>query len=149
MASGKLLATRHVGIVVHDMEAALDFYSGLLGLKLVRHLDEYGDYIDALVGVPGARLNTYKLSAEGDSFVIELLEVTSHPGGKIATTFPDVGASHPAFQVQDLDGLHERLTAAGVEFVSPVQSSPYDPVKTVFCRDPSGTLVQFVEFLEG
>lgn len=146
---GTVRAARHVGIVVSDMESALRFYRDQLGLELVRHLDEQGEYIDALVGVEGARLDTYKLSAPGDGFVIELLEVVSHPGGPIETTFPDVGASHVAFQVEDLDGLHARLRAAGVEFISPVQSSPYDPVKTVFCRDPSGTLVQFVEFLEG
>ncbi len=148
MTRGTVLAARHVGIVVSDMEAALGFYRDLLGLTLVRHLDEHGGYIDHLVGVKGARLDTYKLSAPGDSFVIELLQVVSHPRGPIETTFPDVGASHVAFQVDDLDGLFERLRANGVEFLSAVQSSPYDPVKTVFCRDPSGTLVQFVEFLE-
>ncbi|HET8892653.1 MAG TPA: VOC family protein [Gaiellaceae bacterium] len=146
--NGTLRRARHVGIVVGSMDAALRFYRDLLGLELVRHLVEEGDYIDALIGVNGAKLDTHKLTVPGDGFVIELMEIMSHPGDPIAPVFPDLGASHVAFEVSDIDELHERLSAAGVTFVSPVQSSPYDPVKTVFCRDPDGTLVQFVEFLE-
>lgn len=141
---------RHVGIVVSSMNKALKFYQDLLGLKIVKHLIEEGEYIDRLLGVSGARLDTYKLSASGDDFVIELMEVTSHPDGPPANpTFTDIGASHVAFEVTDIEGLYKKLSKANVRFHSVPQASPYDPVKTVFALDPDGTIVQFVEFLKG
>ena len=129
------------------MEAALGFYRDLLGLDVVVHLVEEGDYIDRLNGVAGARLDVYKLAAGEDDFVVELIEVTSHPEAPERRVFEAIGASHVAFQVSEIDSLYRRLDAAGVSTVSAPQTSPYDPVKTMFCRDPDGTLVQFVEFL--
>lgn len=145
-----LKRARHVGIVVSSMEKSLKFYKEILGLRIRKHLIEEGGYIDRLVGVSGARLDTYKLSAPGDDFVIELMEVTSHPGTPpLNPAFTDIGASHVAFEVTDIEGLYKKLSKANVRFHSVPQSSPYDPVKTVFALDPDGTIVQFVEFLNG
>jgi catechol 2,3-dioxygenase-like lactoylglutathione lyase family enzyme len=131
---------------VSDISRALHFYRDLLGLEVITDLIEEGEFIDNLVGLTGARLETYKLAAPNDEFVIELMEVTSHPNQAGNPRFDDIGTSHIAFEVDDIDRLYTSLSENGVRFCGEAASSPFDPAKSVFALDPDGTMVQFVEF---
>ena len=89
-----------------------------------------------------------KLKAE-DGVSIELLQYLSHPQ---AVPEPrracDVGCNHVALQVDDLDSLHEKLLAEGIEFnIAPTISSE-GFAKVTYCRDPEGVLVELVEILK-
>jgi len=59
----------------------------------------------------------------------------------------NIGCSHFALTVDDLDSLYERLTKNGTPFNYPVQISPDGNVKIAFCRDPDGTLIELVQDL--
>lgn len=52
------------------------------------------------------------------------------------------------FTVQDLDGLFQKLSRAGVRFTAPPQVSPDGLAKVVFCQDPDGAPIELVEMLE-
>src|SRR5712691_6907267 len=64
---------RHTGIVVSDIETSLPFYRDLLGLQSWWDEIEEGPFVDAVTGVPGARIHTVKLKAP-DGVSIELLQ---------------------------------------------------------------------------
>jgi len=142
-------AVRHFGVVVSDMGRSLRFYRDLLGLKVVRMMDESGEYIDDMLSLQNVRVSTVKLSADSGSTLVELLEFKSHPrqprGDREVCS---VGPSHVAFTVDNLVAVHQRLSQAGVRFNAPPQLSPDGYAKVTFCQDPDGTLVELVEVLD-
>lgn len=142
-------AVRHFGIVVSDMERSLRFYRDLLGLKVVRVMDESGEYIDNMLSLQNVRVATVKMSANSGSTLIELLEFNSRPRETPEKReVYSIGPSHVAFTVDDLDVVYRRLSQAGVRFNAPPQLSPDGYAKVTFCQDPDGTLVELVEVLD-
>ena len=139
---------RHAGIVVSDMARALAFYRDLLGLEVVRTMDESGEYLDSLLGLSQARVTTVKLSAGGGVTLIELLEFQSPVAVRRGETGPaTLGPTHVALTVDDLAAVHAALTARGIRFIAPPQRSPDGRVNVAFCHDPDGTLLELVQEL--
>ncbi len=143
---GVVSAFRHTGIVVTDTERSLGFYRDLLGLSVVRELEESGAYLETLLTVPHARVRTIKLSIDGTTPCLELLQFPSHPATAPASRpVYAVGPSHVAFSVSDVEAVYRRLSKAGVSFTAPPQRSPDGAVKVTCCRDPDGVMVELVE----
>ena len=139
---------RHVGIIVKDMERAVEFYCDLLGHKILVDFTEGGGYFSKLVGLENAEARVVKVGAPDGTFV-ELIQFSTHDVIAPSTLdFNARGLGHTCFTVDDIDGLYERMTARGVKFVTPPLQSEFDPVKTCFCYDPDDSLVQFVQILE-
>lgn len=138
---------RHTGIVVSNLESSLYFYRELLGFKVVKRMDESGDYIDKISGLENVKVTTVKMAA-GDGNLIELLYFHSHPRRlNSKKNLCDVGVSHVAFTVENLDVEYEKLLKAGVQFTAPPQLSPDGYAKVTFCHDPDGTSIELVEVL--
>jgi len=137
---------RHSGIVVNDLEASLHFYREMLGFEIVKQMDESGDYINQVLGLCDTNVTTVKMAAP-DGQIIELLYYHSHPGEPKPREICDIGISHIAFTVDDLNSEYERLSSEGVEFICPPQLSPDGHVKVAFCRAPERTFVELVEVL--
>lgn len=139
---------RHTGIVVSNMEQSLKFYRDLIGLKVVKDFTEKGKYIDSISGLSGVHLRMVKLTAD-DGSMIELLLYLSHPNQPpIKTRIYDLGCSHVAFTVDNIDMEYERLSGKGVKFNCPPYISPDGYAKVTFCHDPDGTCIELVEVLD-
>lgn len=139
---------RHTGIVVSNLEASLYFYCDLLGFKVVKRMDESGEYIDNISSLKNVKVTTIKMAAP-DGNLIELLYYHSHQRFNISyREICDIGISHIAFSVDDLEQEYNRLTAAGVTFSAPPQLSPDGYAKVTFCKDPDGNLLELVEVLK-
>ena len=139
---------RHVGIVVKKIDDVLPFYQNLLGLKLEKRAHEPEEFVNRLLGLSHCKLITVKLAAEEGETVIELLEFASHSGNQAA--LPELtctGITHIAFTVKNLDELYQKLTLAGIAFISPPLKSPDGYAKVAFCRDPAGNYLELVEVL--
>ena len=140
-------AIRHFGIVVSDIEKSLHFYRDLLGLKIKIDMLEEGKFIDSISGLTNVKVRTVKMSAD-DGNLIELLRYESHKRKpRKNNELPNIGASHPAFTVENLDYEYERLKENGVEFNCPPQISRDGKAKVAFCKDPEGNFVELVEEL--
>jgi catechol 2,3-dioxygenase-like lactoylglutathione lyase family enzyme len=137
---------RHTGIVVNDLEKSLYFYKDLLGFKIIKQMDEMGEYINAVLGLHHVKVTTIKMAAP-DGQMIELLQYHSHPREQKLREIFDIGISHIAFTVEDLTGEYDRCKAMGVPFNSPPQLSPDGYAKVTFCKAPEGTLIELVEVL--
>jgi len=145
-----VFAVRHIGIVVTNMEKSLKFYRDLLGLSIVRNMDESGEYLDNMLSIKNAHVNTVKLAANDkeDGVLVELLEFKSNPQTpKDNSDISRIGASHVAFTVNDLDKLYSEFVVAGINFNAPPQFSPDGYAKVTFCRDPDGTPIELVQVL--
>ncbi|MFZ3169722.1 MAG: VOC family protein [Candidatus Methanoperedens sp.] len=138
---------RHTGIVVSDMEGSLKFYRDLLGLKVIKDFSEKGDYIDSILGLSGVHLRMVKL-VTADGSMIELLQYLSHPNQPpIKSGICNLGCSHIAFTVDNIDEEYRRLLENGVRFNCSPYISPDGYAKVAFCHDPDGTSIELVEIL--
>ena len=69
-------------------------------------------------------------------------------GTPIPTQLYTPGNAHLALRVNDIQALHARLTAQGIEFLSPplaVTAGPNKGRQAVYLRDPDGIIVQLME----
>ena len=136
---------RHTGLVVADLDRALDFWCDLLGFRVARRMEESGAHIDAMLGLNNVRLTTVKLAAP-DGNLIELLHFHSHPDRPTWAGAPfSTGFTHVALTVEDLAAACTRLEEAGVTFDAPPQQSPDGHARMTYCRGPEGVLLELVE----
>ena len=137
---------RHFGIVVSDVEKSLDFYGNNLGLEIkVDNLEE-GNFIDTILGIKNVKVRTIKMIAKEGKTMLEILHYKSHKGEKRKKyRIFDIGASHPAFTVKDINEEYKKLKKRGVKFISSPQISPNGKAKVAFCIDPDGVPVELVQ----
>ena len=144
-----MFSVRHIGITVTDMEKSLELYRDYFGLEVVWDQIEQGEFIDGLSNIKDIKVRTVKMKDDRGA-MIELLEYHSHPE-KNHQNFIDkgieIGISHLAVTVKDLDEVYAHLASMELEFNYKPQVSPDGNVKVCFCRDFDGTLIELVEEL--
>tara|TARA_Y100000034_G_scaffold65962_1_gene79637 strand:- start:217 stop:645 length:429 start_codon:yes stop_codon:yes gene_type:complete len=142
-----MINIRHTGIVVSDMERSLKFYRDLLGFEVKKDMIESGDYINNFSDLNDVVVRTVKMSLENGDMV-ELLYYDSHlEEPDMTRKITQIGCSHIALTVDNLDETYETLKENDVKFNSPPQYSPDGFAKVTFCKDPDGSLVELVEEL--
>ncbi len=139
---------RHIGITVTDMEKSLELYRDYFGFRVVWDEIEEGDFIDSLSGIKDISVRTVKLK-DFTGGMIELLEYKSHPEirPRLLREITEIGISHFAMNVEDLDKTYLRLKNLGLEFNDEPKVSPDGGAKVCFCRDYDGNLIELVEVL--
>jgi catechol 2,3-dioxygenase-like lactoylglutathione lyase family enzyme len=140
----------HAGIVVSDLDRAIDFYTAVLGLELMTEPTPpaSGARLERLLNLPGARLHAGVLLRAGDS-AIELHEFEA-PEWTGPTPVPAhaIGAQHVAFQCDDLAAEKAAIEARGGTFLTDihlVDSGPFEGLRTAFLLDPDGIRIEFIE----
>lgn len=122
----------HTMIRVQDLERSLAFYTGLLGMRLVRRMEfPDGQFSLAFVGY----------GPEADTAVIELTHNWDGRGYVHGSAF-----GHIAVGVADLDAACAALSAAGVDIPrapGPLAGNPDEWI--AFARDPDGYLVELIQ----
>jgi len=145
-----MISIRHIGIVVNNIDKSLSFYRGLLGFEVVRDMDEKGNIIDVFLNMKGVNVRTVKLK-DSNGIMIELLKFYSHPKDlnlNVDNQLVNIGCSHFALTIDNLDKLYQKLKKKKVYFLSEPQTTSDNGVKVVFCKDPDGTFIELVEVLK-
>ena len=139
--------TRHIGIVVSDMDKNLHFWRDVMGLKVVKDFWEEGNFIDTIQHLQGVKLHMIKLAAP-DNSMVELLKDESHPTPPPEhNSLCDRGIRHIAFTVDDVQDAWSTLRKEGCEVLSEPVTSPDGKARLFFARDPEGSLLEIVEVL--
>ena len=116
-----------VAIVVDDYDQAIEFFTKALGFELVEDspslTNDGRPKRWVVVRPPGAETGILLARADGQD---QAAVVGNQFAGRVGLFF----------QVDDFDAVHERMTAAGVEFVTAPRTEPYGRV-AVF-RDIAG-----------
>ena len=112
------VALRHIGIVVSDLEKAVKLYQDYLGCELVVKLPGLtGAFQERLVGIDDVVMNVAILRTQ-DNNRIELLEYKNCQGKKRKPILSnDIGASHFALTVENIDNLYESRNIFDVSFI--------------------------------
>ena len=138
---------RHVGIVVTNLDSIIPLYRDLLGLKIIKRMDEGNEFIEKVCGVKEAGLTTVKM-ATPDGDIVELLYYRSHLSRHLSGKIYRPGFSHIAFTVKDLEAKYQTLLKAGVHFISSPTISFDHQAKVAFCQDSQGNFIELVEELK-
>ena len=134
----------HTGLVVSDLEGAIDFYRGVLGLRLVERRERRGGPISQVLGYKDTHIKVADMAAP-DGRVIELIHYLHPDPMELPTEERSVlGASHIAFNVEDIDVTLGHLVAGGAQQMNP----PADvaPGKRVcYLQDPFGNWLELIQ----
>jgi catechol 2,3-dioxygenase-like lactoylglutathione lyase family enzyme len=134
----------HVGISVRDLDRSIAFYRDLLGLELLAALPFEGPMFSQVMGVDDAQ-GRMCVMRKG-SLQLELFEfATPDPAQKDANhSVADHGLTHFGIDVEDIDAVYARLSAAGVRFHCPVQTFP-SGMRATYGRDIDGNVFELLE----
>jgi catechol 2,3-dioxygenase-like lactoylglutathione lyase family enzyme len=138
---------RHTGIVVDDLNESLEFYTKKLGFEVSIRMEESGPFINKILGFNSLRVTTVKMTI-ADGQMIELLDFTSHKKANIKKSINNIGPTHLAFSVDDVDAIYLDFKKSGIEFISSPEVSQDGYAKVAFCQAPEGTYIELVQLLK-
>ncbi len=138
---------RHVAIVVEDLDRMVEFYTGVLGLKLKRNFDIESEEFRKGIGIKDAKARGAHLMVPDSNVEIELFQFIDNQCEKGKTSVANmIGYRHMAFIVDDLEKAVEILKENGVEFFSePITVNEPESVRGfrfVYFRDPEGNIIE-------
>jgi catechol 2,3-dioxygenase-like lactoylglutathione lyase family enzyme len=135
----------HVGIIVRDLEDAVEFFAAL-GLELQGEASVEGDWVDRIVGLEGVQAQIAMLQTPDGHGRVELASFhrpsTDRAGERAPANAP--GIRHVAFAVDDIDAVLARLRARGAELVGEV-GRYRDIYKLCYVHGPEGIIVELAE----
>jgi lactoylglutathione lyase len=122
----------HTMIRVGDLDKSIDFYTRLLGMKLLRRKDyPTGEFTLAFVGY-------------GDEDSHTVLELT-HNWGRREPYEIGTGFGHLAVGVPDIYATCERLAAESVRIPRPPGPMKHGGSVIAFIEDPDGYKIELIE----
>jgi lactoylglutathione lyase len=123
-------AADYVVLVVEDVDRALGFYCGLLGLPLGHRS---GPYAQLETGV--TRVAFYERTAMAETL-----------GSELEPPSPNAPAFELGFKVDDCDVAYDELVTAGATPALAPTDRPWGQ-RTAYVRDPDGHLVELAQDL--
>lgn len=146
-ASGRVTATGHTGITVSDLDRAIGYFSGALGLPVSTPVACSGELFEQVTGVPGCVIDICYVTAPGHT--IELLCYSSPPGKASSGLRPcDNGHLHLCFEVDDIAAVIAAGRPHGFEPVNPVQVVGHGAragTKVIYTKGPDNLIVELME----
>ena len=122
----------HTMIRVLDLEKSIDFYTRLLGMRLLSRKDyPSGEFTLVFVGY-------------GDESSTAVIELTHNWGQKEPYTIGS-GFGHIAIGVPDIYGACERLAKEGVKIPRPPGPMKHGGSVIAFVEDPDGYKIELIE----
>lgn len=118
----------YVVLVVEDLDGALAFYTGVLGLELGHRSGPF-----AQLATGATRLALFERGAMAETLGFEL-----------RAPDPAAPAFELGFKVDSADAAYAELVAAGAEATTPPTDRPWGQ-RTAYVRDPDGHLIELAE----
>lgn len=146
-----LKGIHHHGFTVADVDCSVRFYRDVLGLELVRISDRSNiPSYDTMLGYKDVKLRIAVLRHPRNDFILELIQYVNPRGQARPLENKFVGASHLAFEVEDVDQTYAALRKAGGRVINPPTDIIRDGRKVargMYALDPDGISIEmFQEF---
>ena len=137
----------NVGIVVEDLDAAIEFFTEL-GLELEGRAPIEGDWADGVTGLRGMRVEIAMMRTPDGHSRLEMSRffeprvVADHRSAPVNA----LGYLRVMFAVEDLDDTLARLSKRGAKLVDKVVQYQ-DTYRLCYIRGPEGILIGLAEEL--
>ena len=121
----------HTMLRVGDLQRSIDFYTNVLGMKLIRQHDYHdGEFTLAFVGY-------------GNEYNHTVLELTYNYG----TSQYDMGNAygHIAIEVEDAYAACEKVKSKGGKVIREAGPMKHGTIVIAFVEDPDGYKIEFIE----
>jgi lactoylglutathione lyase len=139
----------HAGVSVADLDRALEFYVGALGLEVDAKRTATEQYLRDIHGLPFSAVRMAFLRVPNSDSQVELLEYAGVPRHPVRALPSEPGHGHICFLVDDIDALTRRLQAAGYRSRSerPIEitAGPNRGARAIYFEDPDGHPIEFIQ----
>src|SRR5437763_16049460 len=108
----------HVGITVGDLDAVTAFFVRL-GFEVEGRMLMEGEFVDDVIGIPNSRseIVTLRLPDGGTKLELSSFVTPEHEPGSPNAMSTELGLRNVCFEVDDLQGIVDRLAAEGYGLV--------------------------------
>ncbi|EMD23782.1 VOC family protein [Amycolatopsis azurea] len=137
----------HVGVIVSDLTAAIEFFVEL-GLELEGRMTMENELADRITAVDKAKSEVAMVCVPGGGGRLELIQYLTpeaHPGDSHAPANTR-GLRHLAFEVDDVRDTLDRVRPHGATLVGEVVNFE-DSYLLCYLRGPDGIIVELAEKL--
>lgn len=142
-----VLALNHVGITVSDMDEAVGFWEGGLGLRLDGRGRVAYEHLSDIIGLGPSDLEWAELSLPGG--MIELFRYHEPRGATLDQRTCDAGNVHICLEVNDVDAVTEVLRQRGATTMSEgareIPFGDWEGWKSIYVRAHDGVTVELVQ----
>lgn len=147
MAKHKLLRMDNVGIIVEDLEAAVDFFVEL-GLELEGKMAVEGDWVDRIVALDGVLNDVAMMHTPDGHGKLELIKYQKPKAfaGEQNAPVNALGIRRIMFAVKGIDDVVARLQKHGARLIGEMVQYG-DSYKLCYLHGPEGIMIALAEEL--
>jgi catechol 2,3-dioxygenase-like lactoylglutathione lyase family enzyme len=142
----------HVGVCVSDLDRSMRFYTEGLGFELLRSFDIDGKAWGRVMEVDNPLLHSRVLRRDGLTIELLQFETPGHLGPSERRPLNQLGFTHLAIWVDDIDVESQRVVALGGHIVEDTRTVFDDPgfvARWLYCTDPDGIRLELIEYPDG
>jgi catechol 2,3-dioxygenase-like lactoylglutathione lyase family enzyme len=142
---GRVTRMHHMGIAVSDLDRSLEFYADVFGIGPGSYFAVPAEFAEEVARV---RADCRGAILDLDGATVELLEYANVDKRPYELRNCDVGASHPCFEVDDIDAMYARLQARGADCYTPplpIDEGALAGYRWLYFEDPDGMVIELFE----
>lgn len=148
----------HIAITVPDLEAATQFFVGVLGCEVYYSIGPFKDpegnwFVENLDVHPRAEIPEIRILRCANGAHFELLSFIAPDQNKTMPKFSDYDSQHVAFYVDDIDTAVTYLKSKGIKVLGPIKDGigPESGKASTFVhfQSPWGSMFELVSFPNG
>jgi catechol 2,3-dioxygenase-like lactoylglutathione lyase family enzyme len=121
----------HIHLLCSNLEYAIDFFTEILGAKLVSR-PKFGGADGASLDLNGTTIN---FRVAGDNETVNA-----------NAAMPVYGYHHMCVEVDDVDAAYQELTDKNIEFLVLPRNTP-DNLRVAFIKGPDGIVIEILQQL--
>jgi len=151
----RLRGVHHVGVVVSDLGRSLDFYVAVTGGEVILDNPMRGPRAARHMGLDVESMRLRFALIQLDNTILELIEFADPAVRRRERSSTDLGFTHIAFEVRDIEAITARLRGAGIDVIAePYTFQEDDGAPDVrgatfaYFRDPDGYQLEVFQAAE-
>ena len=133
----------HVGLTVSDLDASIEFYRDVVGMRLTTRLETGGPWFDELTHNHDAAIEVAMLELGG--VTLQLVDYRRAGGEPALIAHHRPGSPHLSIEVDDVDDRHAAITATGRHRPTRIVDIAGTSIRSFYVEDPDGVPVEFLQ----
>jgi catechol 2,3-dioxygenase-like lactoylglutathione lyase family enzyme len=133
----------HLGLTVSDLDASVEFYRDVVGMRLTMRLETGGDWFDELTRNHGAEIEVAML--ELGAATLQLVAYRRAGGDPAPVAHHRPGSPHLSIEVDDVEARHAAITTSGRHHPTGIVEIAGIGARSFYVEDPDGVPVELLQ----